>query len=59
VGRILATLDAPCPVVATGGLAEVLKEHTRTITHLEVDLTLLGLAVVYERNQPERPGTGS
>jgi len=40
-------------------LAEVLKEHTRTITHLEVDLTLLGLAVVYERNQPERPGTGS
>jgi type III pantothenate kinase len=59
VSRILGQLGTPCPVVATGGLAEVLREHMITITHLEPDLTLIGLAAVYERNQPERPGTVS
>jgi type III pantothenate kinase len=59
VTRVLDELGSPCPVVATGGLAEVLREHIVTITHLELDLTLVGLAAVYERNQPERAGTGS
>jgi type III pantothenate kinase len=59
VTRVLDELGSPCPVVATGGLAEVLREHIVTITHLELDLTLVGLAAVYGRNQPERAGTGS
>ena len=51
VGRIMATLDQSCPVVATGGLAGVMIEFTTTVTALEPDLTLLGLAEVYARNQ--------
>jgi type III pantothenate kinase len=51
VGRILSTLDRPCPVVATGGLAEVLVGHAQRIEHVEPDLTLIGLAEVFRRNQ--------
>ena len=38
-------------VIATGGLAEPILEHSRTIQHYEPWLTLLGLRVVFERNQ--------
>ena len=37
-------------VVATGGLAPIVVSVSRTITHHEPDLTLLGLRLVYERN---------
>jgi type III pantothenate kinase len=40
-----------CTVVATGGLAEVIMQHSRTIQHHEPWLTLHGLRIVYERNQ--------
>jgi type III pantothenate kinase len=40
-----------CAVVATGGLAELIIPHSRTIEHLEPWLTLQGLRLVYERNQ--------
>lgn len=51
VGRILEVLGEGCPVVATGGLAETLMEHARSITNYEPDLTLIGLAEIYGRNQ--------
>ncbi|MGH8928408.1 MAG: type III pantothenate kinase [Acidimicrobiia bacterium] len=51
VGRIMATLGEGCPVVATGGLAEVMTPFTTTVTVVEPDLTLLGLAEIYARNQ--------
>ncbi|MGQ0849794.1 MAG: type III pantothenate kinase [Actinomycetota bacterium] len=51
VSRVLETLDAPCPVVATGGLASMVAAHTRTDLLVEPDLTLLGLAQIYARNQ--------
>ena len=37
-------------VVATGGLAPIVLPESRTITHHEPDLTLIGLRLVYERN---------
>lgn len=51
VTRIVETLGEGCPVVATGGLAETLMEHTRTITNFEPDLTLIGLVEIFARNQ--------
>ena len=40
----------PCTVVTTGGLAELIAPHSRTIQHDEPWLTLQGLRIVYERN---------
>ena len=37
--------------VATGGLAEVIAPETPLIQHVDVDLTLQGLRLVWERNQ--------
>lgn len=51
VTRILETLGSACPVVATGGLAETMVEAARTITLVEPDLTLIGLAEIFARNQ--------
>jgi type III pantothenate kinase len=53
VDRIKAELDAPAaPVVATGGLADLIAPHTRTITTVDPELTLHGLRLVWERNHP-------
>jgi type III pantothenate kinase len=38
-------------VVATGGLAELIMPHSRTIQHFEPWLTLQGLRIVHERNR--------
>jgi type III pantothenate kinase len=40
-----------CTVVATGGLADPIIEHSRTIQHYEPWLTLQGLRIVFERNR--------
>lgn len=40
-----------CAVVATGGLAELLKPYSRTIQHHEPWLTLHGLRLIFERNR--------
>jgi type III pantothenate kinase len=53
VRRIQAELGGPCPVIATGGLATLISQHTETITVREPDLTLVGLRLVWERNRPE------
>src|SRR6266550_467230 len=37
--------------VATGGLAEIIAPETPLIQHVDVDLTLQGLRLVWERNQ--------
>ena len=41
----------PCTVVATGGLAELIIPHSRTIEHYEPWLTLEGLRIIWERNR--------
>jgi type III pantothenate kinase len=51
VDRIREELDAPAaPVVATGGLAELITPHSRTITAVDPELTLHGLRLVWARN---------
>ena len=39
-----------CTVLATGGLAEPIIRHSRTIQHYEPWLTLQGLRIIFERN---------
>ncbi len=50
VRRVWDELGAETPVVATGGLAPTMAPLCGTITHVDVDLTLKGLMVVYARN---------
>jgi type III pantothenate kinase len=51
-GRIRAELEAAhAPVIATGGLAELIAPHSQTITQLDPELTLQGLRLVWERNR--------
>jgi len=51
VRRIHAELGAPCPVIATGGLATVIAGETDAITAVEPYLTLEGLRMIYEMNR--------
>jgi type III pantothenate kinase len=53
VDRIRAELRAPdAPVVATGGLADLIAPHSTTITAVDRELTLQGLRLVWEKNRP-------
>ncbi len=52
VDRITAELGEVTAVIATGGLAPIVVPESRTITHHEPDLTLVGLRLIFERNQP-------
>jgi type III pantothenate kinase len=51
VERMRAELGEAAPTVATGGLADLIVPHTRTLVRHEPDLTLDGLRLVWERNQ--------
>jgi type III pantothenate kinase len=42
-------------VVATGGFAENLAQHTTIIQHVEPDLTLFGLRLLWSRNRTVDP----
>jgi type III pantothenate kinase len=51
-GRIRDELGAPdAPVVATGGLAELIAPHSATISTVDPELTLQGLRLVWLRNR--------
>ena len=51
VNRMQAELGTSCPVVATGGLAELIAAETEAITTVEPYLTLEGLRLIYEMNR--------
>jgi type III pantothenate kinase len=49
--RVREELDAPdAPVIATGGLANLISPHSRTIELVDQELTLKGLRLVWELN---------
>ncbi|MFO7571330.1 MAG: type III pantothenate kinase [Gaiellaceae bacterium] len=50
VGRIREELDADAPAVATGGLADLVSPHSRTIGRVDPFLTLDGLRLVWALN---------
>ncbi len=50
VGRIIAEVGGSVTaVIATGGLAPIVVPESRTITHHDPDLTLVGLALVFAK----------
>lgn len=51
VRRMSEELGGGAICVATGGLAAVIAPETRLIDHVDVDLTLHGLRIVWARNQ--------
>ena len=54
VARLRVELGAlDCPVVATGGLAELIASHCTTITRVEPGLTLAGLRLIWLRASAE------
>jgi type III pantothenate kinase len=51
VERMRASVDFPCVVVATGGLAPLIAKDSKTIEHTDEMLTLTGLGLLWERNR--------
>jgi type III pantothenate kinase len=52
VGRIKEQVEFDLTVVATGGLAPLIKSESRTIDHVEEFLTLEGLKILFNLNSP-------
>jgi type III pantothenate kinase len=48
--RIEGELGFPCHVIATGGLSSLIMKHAKRAHTVDVDLTLDGLRLIYERN---------
>jgi type III pantothenate kinase len=51
VGRMKAELRETPLVVATGGLATLIAESSKTIDEVAPDLTLEGLRIIHNRNR--------
>ena len=51
VERIAVEMNAQPKVIATGGLAELIAIETLSIKEVDPRLTLVGLRIIYERNQ--------
>lgn len=54
VARFRQELGGSVRVVATGGLAGTIAKETPVIEHVEPDLTLMGLRLIYEANREGR-----
>ena len=51
VARLAAEIGRPVSIVATGGLATLFDTHTDIFDAIEGDLTIQGLAMLYQRSQ--------
>ena len=49
VARIKEEYGKPMTVIATGGLANIFYGQTKAIQHLDLDLTIRGLALIHAR----------
>ena len=49
VSRLRAEIGRSAKVIATGGLATLFQERTAVFDHVEPDLTIRGLALIYAR----------
>lgn len=49
VARMKSEVGRPVKVIATGGLATLFEQHTKVFDHIEPDLTIQGLAMMWER----------
>ena len=56
VERMKAEIGRPVQVIATGGLATLFDQHTELFDAIESDLTIQGLAMLYQRRSGEAPG---
>jgi type III pantothenate kinase len=54
VARLVAELGQETVVVATGDLAGLMAGEVKSIRHVEPYLSLEGLRIIYERNQPRQ-----
>jgi len=50
VDRLVEELAFPCRIIATGGLSPLIGKHSKRIEELDLNLTLEGLRILYERN---------
>ena len=53
VDRIKREFGAPMDVISTGGLAPLFDGATGVIKHVDPDLTLWGLRLIYRRNSSQ------
>lgn len=51
VREMMEEIDGDCRVVATGGMGRMMAEYCDIITHVDANLTLSGLRMIYETNR--------
>lgn len=56
LARMKREVDGLKTIVATGGLAELLADDSEHIEHVDAELTLKGLKIIYDRNRSPRRG---